>query len=94
MATSSTTIETSIEHPAKTYRRWTAFAIAATLVVGGAVATAVVIADGDDPAPAHAPAQAQAPANDPLITRFGEPQSGSSATDAEPQPLLKLSGPR
>jgi hypothetical protein len=95
MATTASSINVPVQHPAKTNRRGLGLAIAAVLLVGASVATTAVIVDDDDasPAPAHVTSTNATPENDPLVNRFGESQ-GSSRADSSPESLLRLSGPR
>jgi hypothetical protein len=95
MATTASSINLPAQHPVKTSRRSVGLIVAAVLLVGASVATTAVIVNNDDasPAPAHVTSTDATPKNDPLVTRFGEPQ-GSTRADTSPQPPLRLSGPR
>jgi hypothetical protein len=77
-------VESVIQQPvAKSHRHRGAFALAAGLVVAGALATTVVLADDSDgPSPAPQVHTSEAPIEDPLITRFGT-QSSATQTPAK-----------
>ncbi|MET1002963.1 MAG: hypothetical protein ABWZ15_14220 [Acidimicrobiia bacterium] len=79
------TVESVIQQPVtKSHRHRGAFALAAGLVVAGALATTVVLADDSDgPSPApQVQVTTETPIEDPLITRFGTQSSA-------PQPAAK-----
>jgi hypothetical protein len=91
----ATTVESVIHQPVtKSHRHRGVFALAAGLVVAGALATTVVLADDSD-GPSPAPQEtvtSVAPVEDPLITRFG-PQSSASEGD-QSQNVPRLTMPR
>ena len=88
----ATTIDSLVQLPAKVHHRTVAFAIAAALLVGGAIGTTAVIASDNDSG-AKAPTEATsnaAPAQDTLVSQYGS-QSAQPFAD---QPTLRVSGAR
>ena len=88
------TTVTSIPSQSRTHRRSVGFAVAALFVVGGAVATTAAIAAYDNDSSSTKPAQHEvsnpSAHPDPLVTRYGSPDSVPFAD----QPQLRLGGAR
>jgi hypothetical protein len=89
----TTTIDSLVQYPAKAHHRAVAFGIAALLLVGGAIGTTAVLAADNDSgakAPTEATTSNGTPAQDTLVSRYGQQPSQPFAD----QPKLNVSGAR
>jgi hypothetical protein len=90
----TTAIETIRPHGIRSHKHGlTAVLVGAVLAVGVVATTAVVTADDDSTPAPPAATQPASSAEDPLVSRFGQPPNLSTLDFREP-PQLRFSGPR